>query len=279
MIRRRSMVLALPLALGLIPIEVRAQADAEATRADARWLEDCHERDMLEDPSRDEPRACEILVDSVPRAAETIVIESTHNGGIEIRGWDRPGIEVHARIQTHGETPAAALERARRVGLDLSPGAVRVSGDVDRGAVSFEILVPRRSGLEAATYNGPLKIQGVEGTMRVATHNGPLALIRVGGDVVARVQNGPLSVKLDGDRWRGEGLDAEAVNGPVTLDIPDGYSAELEVGTIHGPFDVDIPITLEPGVRFPGHVRTRLGGGGPRIRVVTTNGPIVVRRS
>ena len=267
-------ILLIPIVLPLSPRLLGAQG-AEAIRDDAEWLEDCREREHEED----EPRACEVVVDSVPDAAEVIVVESTRNGGVEVRGWDRAGIEVHARIQARRDTPAEALERVRTVRLELAPGRVQVVGDDDRAVVSFEILVPRRSGLEVATHNGPLKVQGVEGTMRLETLNGPLALLDLGGQVTARVQNGPLKVELDGDRWRGAGLDAETVNGPVTLHIPEGYSAELEVGTINGPFDVGIPITLEPGVRFPGHVRTRLGGGGPRVRVVTTNGPIVVRRS
>ena len=251
--------------------------EAQATSRDAEWLADCRERDEHGDD--DDPRACEVVIDSVPGAAEMIVVESTRNGGVKVRGWDRAGIEVHARIQAQGDTPAAALERVRSFRLDLAPGRVRAVGDENRGAVSFEILVPRRSGLEVETHNGPLGVQGVEGTMRLGTQNGPLALVGVGGQVTARVQNGPIKIELDGDRWRGAGLDAETVNGPVKLEIPENYSADLEVGTIHGPFDVDIPLTLEPGVRFPGHVRTRLGGGGPRVRVVTTNGPIVVRRS
>src|SRR5688572_21885875 len=141
--------------------------EAQANRGDAEWLADCRERDERGDG--DDPRACEVVVDSVPGAAELIVVESTRNGGVEVRGWDRAGIEVHARIQARGDTPAAALERVRNFRLELAPGRVRVVGDEDRGAVSFEILVPRRSGLEVETHNGPLGVQGVEGTMRLGT--------------------------------------------------------------------------------------------------------------
>jgi DUF4097 and DUF4098 domain-containing protein YvlB len=97
---------------------------------------------------------------------------------------------------------------------------------------------------------------------------------------VARATNGPLSVKLTGDRWRGAGLDAQTVNGPVRLEIPEGYSAELEVATTHGPVDIDFPVTLQgthPGQ--PQHFKTRLGSGGAPIKVTTTNGPLSVGRS
>jgi hypothetical protein len=62
------------------------------------------------------------------------------------------------------------------------------------------------------------------------------------------------------------------------LTVPEHYSARLETGTVNGPIDVDIPITITG--RFTGkRITTTLGNGGPPIRAVTTNGPLSVRRS
>src|SRR5690606_23477122 len=94
----------------------------------------------------------------------------------------------------------------------------------------------------------------------------------------ARTQNGPLTVRLTGSTWSGAGLDAEASNGPVTLYVPDGYSANLETGTINGPLSSDVPLTITRLGRRS-HIDTVLGSGGPRVRVVTTNGPVSIRRS
>jgi hypothetical protein len=116
--------------------------------------------------------------------------------------------------------------------------------------------------------------------MSLETRNGPLALREVGGDVYARAQNGPLSVSLTGDGWQGAGLDAETRNGPVTLSLPEGFNAQLEAGTQNGPFSSDIPlsVTLQGRLRR-GPIATTLGSGGAPIRVITTNGPMVIRRS
>jgi len=48
-------------------------------------------------------------------------------------------------------------------------------------------------------------------------------------------------------------------------------------GTTNGPMRSDFPITLQ------GHISTRridteINGGGPTVRAVTTNGPLVLRR-
>ena len=106
--------------------------------------------------------------------------------------------------------------------------------------------------------------------------NGPVALRGVSGDVRARTQNGPLTVNLDGERWTGKGLDAETTNGPVSIRIPDGYSARLETGTVNGPMRIDFPITLQGSIGR--RIETTLGQGGPTIRAVTTNGPVTIRR-
>jgi hypothetical protein len=92
------------------------------------------------------------------------------------------------------------------------------------------------------------------------------------------VRNGPLSVGLGGSRWEGAGLDAETVNGPVVLAIPEGYSARLETGTVNGPMSVDFPLTVTFQGRWRDRLNTTLGDGGAPVRVVTTNGPLVIKR-
>jgi DUF4097 and DUF4098 domain-containing protein YvlB len=101
----------------------------------------------------------------------------------------------------------------------------------------------------------------------------------VGGDVNARVQNGPLTVRLAGTEWEGAGLDAESVNGPVDLVIPEKYDAQLETGTVNGPMDLAFPLTVTVQGRIGQRLRARLGRGGAPVRVVTTNGPLTIRRA
>ena len=131
-------------------------------------------------------------------------------------------------------------------------------------------------GLDLRTSNGPIAVNGVTGEIRLEAHNGPIALRGVGGSVHGRADNGPITVALEGDRWNGEGLDVETRNGPVTLTIPEGYNARLETGTVNGPMNIDIPVTVQG--RFPRQFTTDLGRGGAPVRVVTTNGPVTVRR-
>jgi hypothetical protein len=84
-------------------------------------------------------------------------------------------------------------------------------------------------------------------------------------------------VELGGTTWEGAGLDAETRNGPISISIPSNYSAVLETGTVHGPFETEIPlqVRIEPG-ESSRRFRVELGSGGPLVRVVTTNGPVSI---
>ncbi len=215
------------------------------------------------------------------RAGGAVNVDPGDNGAIRVAGWDRDSVGVIAKVRAQARTDEDAQALARRVRLTASGGTISADGpSTGRGewwSVSFDVMVPRRTDLTARTVNGPIAVGDVTGKMDLNAVNGPLSLGGLGGDVHARTVNGPLVVTLSGTGWDGTGLDSETENGPVTLTIPSGYAAHLETGTVNGPMSFDFPITVQG--RFSSrHIETDLGRGGPTIRAVTTNGPLIVRR-
>jgi len=273
MIRYAAAGLALLLPLGAL----------HAQDSDDEWLQDCREGHWGD--WGDRARHCEIRETGMKPGRGPLSVEPGMNGGVEIIGWDKDSIAVTARIQVHARTRDDADAIARDIKIEASGNTVRVSGG--RGpfgrrqnwGVTFLVMVPRHTDLTLATENGPLSVEDVSGRMDLQTQNGPLTLLGVGGDVHASAQNGPLTVDLGGSRWDGAGLDAETQNGPATLRIPDNYNAKIEFGTINGPMDMEFPMTVTISGRVKDRISTTLGSGGPPIRVVTTNGPMTVRRS
>ena len=254
-----------------------------AQESDEEWLDDC--RDSWNGNWRSRVRHCEIRELGMKPPKGPLSVEPGMNGGVEITGWDRDSIAVTARIQVQARTRADAEAMAQALKIEAAGGVVRVTGG--RGSsgrhqnwgVMFVVRVPRRTDLTLSTENGPLSVTDVSGRMDLQTHNGPLLLSGVGGDVHASAQNGPLTVELLGTKWEGTGLDAETMNGPADLQIPDNYNAKIEFGTVNGPMDVGFPMTVTINGRVKDRISTTLGNGGPPIRVVTTNGPMTVRRA
>lgn len=251
-----------------------------AQESDDEWLQDCREG-RHDWGSR--ARHCEIRETGMKATGRPLTVEPGINGGVEIIGWDSDSIAVTARIQVTARTDEDAVAIARDIKIEASGATIRATGGRSLGrrehwSVSFVVMVPRRTDLTLSTQNGPLTVDDVAGRMDLSTQNGPLHLSGVGGEVRARVQNGPLSIELMGSRWQGVGLDAETHNGPAHLRIPENYNAKIEFGTVNGPMDVGFPMTVTLSGRIRDRINTTLGDGGPPIRVVTTNGPMTVRR-
>jgi DUF4097 and DUF4098 domain-containing protein YvlB len=187
---------------------------------------------------------------------------------------------VLARIQTEGEDMDDAKDVASSITVETENGHVRAKGPSTHRqqswSVSYDVWMPRQTDLQATTQNGGIVVEDLEGRLDLGAQNGPLVLRSVSGDVRGETTNGPLQVELEGDRWRGAGLDLRTTNGPVTLTIPEDYSARLETGTVNGGMRIDFPVTLQGEIGR--RISTQLGRGGALIRAVTTNGPVVIRR-
>lgn len=268
---RKTGLIAPLIALAAVASPLAAQPSNE------EWMRNCER----EQTRNGRVVHCEVRESRIPARGPVRV--ETENSPVAVRAWEGTDVLVRARIQTRAATEAEARELARQVRIDTE-GAIGATGPRTNGnrnwSVAYEIMVPARSDLDLRTENGPVSVERVSGTIQVRAENGPLDLRELGGTVNARAENGPVTITLAGRRWNGSGLDVETVNGPVTVRMPQGYAARLEASTVNGP--ISAPGTIqrpEGGRRWTpgGRVSTDLNGGGPTIRVATTNGPLSVR--
>jgi hypothetical protein len=212
-------------------------------------------------------------------AARSFSVDSAPNGGVHVEGGDQAGARLSAKVSAQGADEAEARDLAARVQIETD-GTIRASGPEARSrrhwSVSYRLRVPRQADLDLQADNGGIHISGVSGTIRFRTVNGGVHLDGVAGDVSGRTVNGGLHVRLDGAGWEGAGLDARTSNGGVSLAVGDGYRGHLETGTVNGHIDVDFPVTMQG--RLGKSLAFDLAGGGPPLRLHTTNGGVKVRR-
>ena len=200
---------------------------------------------------------------------------------MQVTGWDRDEISVRARIQVTARSERDARDIAESIRIDdgdvLRADGPRRLGRNENWSVTYEIMVPRRTDLQLQASNGGLSVADVSGRVAMRTVNGGLHVSNAAGDVRGRTTNGGVTAELTGERWAGTGLDLETTNGGVRLVLPRDYSAPLEMGTVNGGMQIDFPITVQ-GRLDRRQLRTQIGRGGAPIRVVTTNGGVVVRQ-
>jgi hypothetical protein len=223
---------------------------------------------------------CEIREETIS-GANPLDIDASPNGGIQIRGRDRGDVLVRSKIVGHALTGDEARRLVSGVRIDTSGGRVRAEGPTtdrdENWSVSYELEVPRTAILTLNTRNGGITIEEFRGTAKFRASNGGVTLRNVGGDLRGETTNGGLTIDLQGDHWEGAGLDVETHNGGVRLTLPANYSAELETGTVNGGLNIDFPVTVQGRISRR-HITTTLGAGGPKLRAMTTNGGVTIRK-
>src|SRR5579872_6180782 len=114
------------------------------------------------------------------------------NGSIEIQGWDKNTVEIDG-VQ-YASTPEA--RDAIRIDIVASDDSVlvRTIHPVGRNwnmGAKYVIHAPRKVDLDRiASSNGSVKVDDVEGKMRLRTSNGSVRTLRVRGDLEVTTSNG-----------------------------------------------------------------------------------------
>ncbi len=199
------------------------------------------------------------------------------NGTVEVQGWDRDTVEIHAvKSAKHRESD---LDRVS-IEVDAKPDAISLVTRYpqDEGVevvVDYTVRVPRSARVQhLGTVNGTLRVAGLDALEDLHTVNGNIEVFESGGNVHAHTTNG--SVQLELARLHDkDGAAAETTNGSILLAIPTDTHADLEARSLNGSFSSELPLTMQGSLR-PREVHGRFGNGGVPIRLNTVNGGIRV---
>src|SRR6266436_3312689 len=199
------------------------------------------------------------------------------NGTIDVQGWDRNEVEIHA-VKT-AKVKESDLERVA-IDVEAKPDAVSITTRYPQNegvevAVEYTIHVPHSAHIEhIGTVNGTLRIAGVETVEDLHTVNGNIEVLEAGGSVHAHTTNGNVHLELAHLPDKA-GATAETTNGSLVLAVPSDMQADVEARCLNGNFSSELPITMESNQR-PREMHGKLGRGGAPIHLRTVNGGIRV---
>src|SRR4051812_36042493 len=143
-----------------------------------------------------------------PATFKTLTLEPGRNGGVLLRGWDQPNVKVKVCKAGIGINDAEAKNALSSIRVEFGTGSVRAiepdsnsrdrNGDDDEPRhswVQLIVQIPANISTEMTTWNGPLSIQSVKGTVAAHTQNGPISFKHSSGTLNAEAHNGPIEVK------------------------------------------------------------------------------------
>ncbi len=203
-----------------------------------------------------------------PNGAVTI---ENHKGAIHITTWDRPQVEIQARIQAEDGNP---MDRRRFEGTD-----VRIDSAAD--AVHIQSIYPEfnsgcsnddgnnpevrdhRSETEVADLAGALDIDTHRGTVRVERLGGPLQLTTHRGDITVGFASFTGNSTIDTHR------------GTIELTLPRGsrFNVQADLGR-HASVTSDFPVVTRSANRSGESLHGTVNGGGPTLEIKTYRGSV-----
>jgi len=177
----------------------------------------------------------------------------------------------HIRIITTGTHDKKFL---KRVAKDFPKALLGLPWKID-----YHIKVPAMTDLAIDSGDGPIKLSGVEGSIRLNALKSDADLSLTGTDVSVLIQTGTVNVSIPARAWRGLGAEVRLASGKLNLELTPGFSADINAEVLRtGEVKSSFP-GLEPRERnsiTPKSVRARAGSGGANLRFTVGDGMIEI---
>lgn len=234
----------------------------------------------------------------LPRAqVRQLSIRPPMNDGLQIQGWGREEYSITACKAAGAATAEEARSRVGQINISVANGHLEFDGPSDNSRWSVFLLVhaPRNADLDLKAENGPIALYQVQGHVKASATNGPISIERCsgeyhletengpigvnggGGDVHVRTSNGPISLALEGERWEGTGFEASDQNGPLHVDLPEGFVSGVRIESSgYSPWQCGGPCLKGRKDWTDGGKSIEFGNGPAMIRLSTVNGPVSI---
>jgi Putative adhesin len=168
--------------------------------------------------------AGDTTVDRQVAAQPRGVVEITNvSGEIEVSGWDRGEVSVHAELASDVE----------RVDVSSEGGHTRIKvlqphGSGHGGEAHLRVQIPKDSELDVSAVSAEVRTSGVLGVQRLSTLSGDISAELAGADAELKTVSGDVRLKGHGAAAQ---LRVSTVSGDVHLDHGGG---DIETTTVNG---------------------------------------------
>lgn len=220
------------------------------------------------------------------------------SGDIEITGWS----EDYIKLEYTKSAPSREYLDYLTVEIDKRDDELVLkreftgSGVTPRGEIDFILSIPndKMREIEAKSISGKvicsnmtkdidMDLQTTSGRIvtdaarnfSAKTISGEISFTVFGEDVNVRTTSGRIHGEFRLESNRGS-IDIHSVSGSVKLIVPDNFEADVDLRSVTGSVDTDLPIKVTSSKR--NSLEGTIGDGGVSVEIDTTSGSIRIQK-
>jgi hypothetical protein len=234
----------------------------------------------------------------------TLTILGAPTGSITIEAWPRSEIDITADIELQADTEEdlARLATVNSFLLDADINHLRIitTGTHDKKfmrraakdfpkkllglpwKIDYHLRVPASADLEIDVGRGAFSLTGVEGAIRFTAVESDAKLTLTGGALIATVGRGSINIQLAARSWRGRGADIRIATGDLNIELPAGFSADINADVLRTGQIENTYTPLEPRdhtTSTPRSIKARAGAGGAVLDLTVGDGTIRIKQA
>ncbi|HEX3469665.1 MAG TPA: DUF4097 family beta strand repeat-containing protein [Silvibacterium sp.] len=209
-------------------------------------------------------------------------LEESQNGDqVHFLLKEKEHIGVHitlhkSRSKVTVETPAELTLEAKT--SDGSLGLSGLGGELGLTTGDGDVTADHVSGkLRIKSSDGHVSVSNSTGALDARTSDGNLTVDGTFNALMLHTSDGRLDLSLREGTKLSEASNIQASDGSVTIRVPQGFAADLDIHTSDGHVDCALPITMDhyDSKSGGGHeLRGRMNGGGVPLTIHTSDGNV-----
>ena len=233
----------------------------------------------------------------------TVTVVGAPVGSIVIEGWSKSEVEITSEIELNAPTEAD-FERLGAVnnyfldsdvnhlkilttGMHDKPFMRRVAKDFPKALlglpwrIDYHLRVPASTDLEIHAGSGNVTLNGVDGAIVFTAPQSEATLTLLGGLFRSTVALGKINVTIPNRSWRGSGVDIQLAAGELTVELPAGFSGDIDASILRSGRINNGYVGLEAldgTVMNERVVHARAGAGGGTLRFMVGDGTISIKK-
>jgi uncharacterized protein (DUF2345 family) len=222
-------------------------------------------------------------------------------GSITIEAWSRPEVDLTADIELRADTEEdlTRLAAFNNFFIDAEPNQLRIltTGTHDKvfmrrvakdfpkkllglpWKIDYHLRVPAFTDLDINNGRGAFNLTGVEGVISFQAQESDASIMASGGAVRVTLLRGSVRLVAAARNWRGVGASVQLAAGDIILELPTGFSGDVDADILRaGQIENNYPelAPREQTIQTPRSIMSRAGAGGPAFALTVGDGSIKI---